>query len=289
MEDKNDEILLSPKQSENDVVNSQVSEKVRKIRETFLEHKKPQLDRFGDGFVAQASSQTGSNSSIAKALGLDALTFQYYMEKYPDFVSAVQLGRLDGRKERLAELESSLMARALGVEIEETKTEESGPIDEDGNFRNSYKKVTTYTKQIPPDPQAALEILRRIDPNWNPKATIDVNMNNTFAVTEDVNINVDLRTLSPETLREILNSNKKSKNWEVSRTPDGESVRFLADKTNLQKKDKKKKKENPPAEEKPKDKSVTVKKRIMSPETRAKISQALKKRNEEKRGDTDAT
>lgn len=279
----NENIEIFPpqkEQTENEYLNTQLPENLKHIREKFLESYKPEYDRHGDGFYTQAyfaakSSKTGSYHSIAKALNLDMLTFQYYMEKYPDFVAHVEMGRIDGRKERLADLESSILTRALGMEIEETKTEDSGEIDEDGNFKNSYRKIVTVKKQIPPDTQAALEILRRVDPNWNPKSTIDVNLNQTMHVTEDVNINVDLRELSPSALKEILNSNKQTKNWEINRTPDGESVRFLADKSSLQKK--KEKPKNKKSKEE-KDKTKVVKKRTMSPETKAKISEALKKR-----------
>ena len=95
-------------------------------------------------------------------------------------------------------------------------------------------------------------------------------------VTEDVNVNIDLRELSPEALKEILNSNKQPNNRQINRTPDGESVRYLVDKTNLQKRRKK--------VEKPKDENVKVekKRRVMSAETREKISEALKKRRANK-------
>lgn len=289
MEDNDNIDISSVTNTEVDVVKETLPDNIKKFRDQFLNHTVPEVDRYGDGFVAQAyfaarDSRTGSNASIAKALKLDSLTFQYYMQKYPDFVTAVNMGRIDGRQERINDLESSLMARALGVEVEETKVEESGVIDEDGNFKNSFRKVVTLKKQIPPDATAALEILRRVDPNWNPKASLDININNTLNVTEDVNINVDLRTLSPEALKEILNSNKQPANMQINKTPDGQSVRFLGERGEEFKEKRKNKKSKP--KEKPKkeekDPNTTVKKRVMSPETRAKISEALKKRAKEK-------
>lgn len=276
-------------------IDQQLPENVKKLRKQFLQHSVPQFDQYGDGFVAQAyfaarESETGSNYSIAKALKLDVLTFQYYMQKYPDFVMAVNMGKIDGRQERISNLESSLMARALGVEVEEVKTEESGAIDEDGNFKNTFRKVTTTKKQIPPDASAALEILRRVDPNWNPKASLEININDNLKVTEDVNINVDLRTLSPDALREILGSSKQPKNLEINKTPEGETVRFLGEKgEKFREKSKAQEVKFKKVEKEKKEPNTKKSKRVMSSETRAKISQALKKRYEEKRGDTNET
>lgn len=275
-----------------DCVSELLPENVREFREKLKNYNAPKLDMYGEGLAAQAylearSSPTGTYSSIRKALKLDKLTFQYYMNKYPDFVAAVKMGIIDGRQERLNDLEGTLLARALGVEIEEERVEESGAVDEDGNLKGMFRKVVRTKKQIPPDASAALEILRKIDPSWNPKSSIDVNFVDRMNVTEDININVDLRTLSPAALREILESNKQPVNTEINKTPGGESVRFLHE--TPEKAAKRKEKRNEKAKEertkkkKKKDPNVKRKTRVMSPETRAKISEAMKKRHREKR------
>ena len=274
--------------TEDSAINDILPDSLKEVRSAFMKHTVPEVDRYGEGFVAQAyfaakNSTTGSYSSIANTLGRDKLTFQYYMEKYPDFVLAVNMGRQDGKKDRIESIESSLLARALGVEVEESVIEEAGQVDEDGNIKEPYRKVRKVKKQIPPDTQAALEILRRIDPNWNPKQTLEVSLNSGLNVQEDVNIDVDLRELSPDVLKMLLNSNKREKNMEANNTPDGISVEFLGEKgkknkesraRSNQKRDEKDKLEA----QKLKDSNTTRKTRVMSPETREKISQAMKKR-----------
>lgn len=284
MEDK-DEVTLS----EDYQIEGQVPEVIANIREKVLKHYVPEYDRYGDGFIAEAyfaakNSATGSNKSIMKALKLDSMTFQYYWEKYPDFVTAIQLGRVDGKKDRIEAIESSIVSRALGVEVEEERTEESGAIDEDGNFKSVFRKVIKTKKQVPPDTQAALEVLRRIDPQWNPKTTLDVNVNNTLNVVEDVSINVDYRTLSPTALKELLNSEKQTTNMQINKTPDGESVRFLGERGEEfreRRKEKGRKRKLKEAAEKSKEPNVVTKtkKRVMSQETRDKISKALRERS----------
>lgn len=281
MEDKENTL------SEENIIVEQVPQVIADIREKVLKHYVPEYDRYGDGFIAEAyfaakNSITGSTKSIMKALKLDSMTFQYYWEKYPDFVSAIQLGRIDGKKDRIEAVESSILSRALGVEVEEERTEESGVIDEDGNFKSAFRKVIKTKKQVPPDTQAALEVLRRIDPQWNPKTTLDVNINNTLNVVDDISINVDYRTLSPSALKELLNSEKQTTNMQINKTPEGESVRFLGDRGEEfreRRREKGKQRKLKESVEKEKDNSKTkVKKRVMSQETRDKISKALRER-----------
>lgn len=280
--------VCSPESSAFDTI---IPEHVKRFRETFLNHTVPKFDQYGEGFVAQAyfaafNSPTGTNYSIANALGLDTLTFQYYMQKYADFATAVNMGKLDSRQNRLADLESSLLAKAMGVEVEEVRTEDSGSIDEDGNFVQTYRKVTTVKKQIPPDTSAAIAILGRIDPAWNPKTTLDINLNKTLNVTEDVNINVDLRSLSPDALKEILGSQKSTQDMEINKTPDGQSVRFLGEKGEQfrAKSEAQPLVYVPKPREKP-EPGVTKTKKPMSIETKKKISEALKKRYSDKKNE----
>ncbi|MEG1565396.1 MAG: hypothetical protein RR342_01475 [Bacilli bacterium] len=278
---KDDEIIIN----NDDILSQALPENVSKFREKLLNYKIPEKDKYGDGFLAQAyiaarNSPTGTYASIRKELKLDSLSFQYYMEKYPDFAAAIQIGLYDSRKAKLSDLEGSLLSLALGLEIEEKRTEEAGSVDEDGNIKDPYRKVTITKKQVPPDANAILTLLKKLDPSYTPKSIIDVNVNKTLNVAEDININVDYRTLSTETIKELLASNKLPHNDEVNKTPEGESVRFLGEqgKKALEIRNEKKKKEEPKPKKTSVEKNVVVTKRVMSEETRRKISEAMKKR-----------
>lgn len=250
---------MSDKNSEDLLINT-LPDKVNEFRNKITNYKPPKKDKYGDGFLTQVyfaakNSISGSMSSIRKELKLDNLTFQYYMDNNPDFVAAIQIGIYDNRKEKLAELESSLFNKAIGMEIEETKIEDSEVPDEDGKFATVSRKKTTIKKQIPPDTQAILTILQKIDPSYNPKQVLDINVNGNLNVEEDVTINVDYRMLSTDTIRELLNSNKQNVNTEINKTPQGESVRYLNTNKEAQKN-----------------------RRKMSEDTKRKISEALKNR-----------
>ena len=273
-----------------DPLSRALPENVAEIRNKILNYTPPKVDSYGDGFLARAylaakTSTTGSTASIRDALGLDTLTYQYYMDTDPDFAVAVNMGLMDSRKEKMMSLESALMLKATGMIVEEKKIEETGAVDDDGNTVNTIRKVTKTEKQIPPDTQAILALLQRIDPSYNPKATLDVNINNNINVTEDVTINVDYRELSTSALKELLASSKKDVNNEILKTPEGKSVRFLGEQGEeaLKKRAEKReiyeeKKKQERLNEAEANKGTTVKRKPMSEEQRRKISEAMKKR-----------
>ena len=96
MEDN--EIIISS----DEIVSQSLPENVREFRNKLIEYKLPEVDQYGERFLAQAdlaakSSTTGTYASIRKELKLDNLTFQYYMENYPDFVAAIKIGLYDSR------------------------------------------------------------------------------------------------------------------------------------------------------------------------------------------------
>lgn len=291
-----DEIVIEGNEG---IISQALPKNVEEFRKKLLNYEPPKVDRYGDGFLSQAYlaarySETGSLASIRKELKLDSLTFQYYMDTNPDFVAAIKIGIYDSRKEKISELEGSLFSKAIGMEIEENRVEESGEVDEDGNTKVAYRKTTKTTKQIPPDTQAILTLLQKIDPSYNPKQVIDVNFNKTLNVEEDININVDYRMLSTSAIRELLESNKQPVNNEINKTPDGKSVRFLGEQgekalqirnekrteyDNRKKAEKIEAKQRAEEEKAKQEQSgITVKKRIMSEETKRKISEAMKKR-----------
>jgi len=275
---------------EQDIFSKALPENVVDIRNKIMDFTPPQVDSYGDGFLARVylaakQSPTGSTCSIRDALGLDAMTYQYYMDTDPNFVAAVNLGLYDSRKEKMMSLESALLSKAMGMVVEERKTEESGTVDDDGNMKGMIRKVTVTEKSVPPDTQAIITLLQRMDPSYNPRATLDLNINGNLNVEEDININVDYRSLSTSALKEILSSSKKEFNTTALKTPEGKSVRFLGEqgeealKKRAEKRavyDEKKKKEREAAEEAAK--GVETKRKPMSEETRRKISEAMKKR-----------
>lgn len=244
--------------SNEEIIVNVLPDKVREFRNKITNYTPPKKDRYGDGFLSQVyfaakNSATGSMNSIRKELNLDNLTFQYYMDTDPEFVAAINMGIYDSRKEKISELESSLFSKALGTEIEESRLEEYEDLDlNSGESVITHRKKTVIKKQIPPDTQAILTLLQKIDPSYNPKQVLDINVSGNINVEDDVTINVDYRTLSTDTIRELLNSNKQGMNTEINRTPQGESVRYLNE---------------------PKNKD-----RKMSEETKRKISESMKKR-----------
>ena len=189
-----------------------VSDPINAVRE-FLDGFNPQKDNYnefknsylGQAYTAAKKARTNSRICIAQLMGMDYSQFQYYMKTYPEFAQAVQLGIIDGKDELKEMLVSSLYKKAVGTQVTEVK-EEVVPATDD---REEYRKTTTTTKELPPDSQAILSILRQIDPSWNETKNINVDANPELEfVTPDKTISVDLKTLPPNMLRQLLDSEK---------------------------------------------------------------------------------
>ena len=177
----------------------------------FLDTFDPKKDNFDEmkasylhqAYAAAKTSKTNSRIGIAQAMGIDYTQFQYYMKTYPEFADAIQVGLIDGKEERKENLVSSLYRKAMGTTVIETK-EEIVPATVD---REEYKKITTTTKELPPDAQAIITLLRQQDPSWNETKNVNVEANPELEfVTPDKTISVDLKTMPPELLRQFLNS-----------------------------------------------------------------------------------
>lgn len=93
-----------------------------------------------------------TDEQIAKKLRVSRKTLYEWIKKYSDISDALKKG-----KEVVDyEVESALLKRALGYEVEETKEEDS---DRDG-----YKSITTK-RHIPADPTAAIFWLKNRRPD----------------------------------------------------------------------------------------------------------------------------
>ena len=257
------ELTLDEKIKNKDIILN--TDELSRVAE-FIDDFDPKKDKYkrtleAQGYVAARRANTGNYSHIAKGLGLPYGEFKYYLENKPEFAAAIRKGILDGKEELKDKLVDTLVKKAVGQTVEEVV------VTEDYNFtsKNPMRtRVTTSTKVIPPDTQAALELLRQLDPTWRQKAQLDVNVNTEIDinVTENKFAAIDLASLSPQALEEILLSQKVgSKNMIANKREDGQSVRYLKD-------------DVIEVEEAPK--------RKMSEETKEKIRQAHQKRKEGK-------
>lgn len=184
---------------------------VRRIR-SFVTDFDPTKDKYSESLVAQAyvsarKCYSGALTVIARNMGLPYNEFMFYMKGQPEFAAAVRMGILDAKEQYTETLNGVLYQRAVGMTVTETKTEEG---ETDKGF---ISKTTTTVKSLPPDVNAALAILQKNDPSWrqNKGPLIDASNNNynlTLNVAPDRNVDIDYSALSPQALKEILNSDK---------------------------------------------------------------------------------
>lgn len=205
----NDETIRS-------VIDNMCPENVQRIRDFVCVFDPNNIKTtYSDAMVAQAyiaarASKTGSLSMIAKNLGISYSEFSYYMDTYSEFAAAVRMGMLDGKEIAKERLTSVLYQRAVGMTVTETKHEDSE--SESGTGIISTSKTTKTEKVLPPDINAALAILRKLDPSWSPAQKLEIKSDTTYTnynVTADVSMDLDLKKLSPEALREILNTSNQ--------------------------------------------------------------------------------
>jgi hypothetical protein len=176
-----------------------------------------------DIYYATMRSATGSISSVAKLLQISANDLKAYIEESPEATMTYRAALIDKR----AELQESLTKILIDATINGQITKEIRV--EDNGFS---KKTITTKRKTPPDPKMALEILKRLDPNtWGDKVEIkgEINTNEMlgFKVVDNVNIAVDYRKLSKDTLRDLINSQATSENTESFKREDGVSTIYL--------------------------------------------------------------
>lgn len=223
MNDKSNELTIEEKiKNRNMLINEEELNKVSSFIEDF-DAKKDKYKRTleAQGYVAARRTVNGNYSSIAKNLGLPYGEFKYYLETKPEFSAAIRKGLIDAKEDVKEQLIDSLLNKAKGMTLKETKTE---CLVHDGETIE-YKR-TILEKEVSPDTQSILEVLRHLDPTWNPKTQLDVNVNNSLNinVTENKLVSVDLKNLSPEALREILTSQKAGQNTLAYKREDGKSI-----------------------------------------------------------------
>lgn len=200
---------------------------VKRIR-AFVTDFDPTKNKYSESLVAQAyvsarKCYSGALTVIARNMGLSYNEFMFYMKGQPEFAAAVRMGILDAKEDHMEKLNGVLYQRAMGMTITETKREE-------GESDKGYiSKETTTTKQLPPDVNAALAILQKHDPTWRQSngALVDASDNSvnlTLNVTPDRNIDIDYSALSPEALKEIINSDKLLPSNESRLNEDGQYI-----------------------------------------------------------------
>lgn len=200
---------------------------VKRIR-AFVTDFDPTKNKYSESLVAQAyvsarKCYSGALTVIARNMGLPYNEFMFYMKGQPEFAAAVRMGILDAKEDYMEKLNGVLYQRAMGMTITETKREE-------GESDKGYiAKETTTTKQLPPDVNAALAILQKHDPTWRqPKGALvdalDNSVNLTLNVAPDRNIDIDYSALSPEALKEIINSDKLLPSNESRLNEDGQYI-----------------------------------------------------------------
>ena len=216
------------------------------------------------GYVAARRAKTGSYANISKNLGLPYAEFKYYLDTQPEFAAAIRKGILDGKEELKDNLIDTLVKKATGHTIEETSTTDEYYYNSEGEKYIGKTKVITTRKEIPADTQAALKLIEQLDPAWRPKNQLDVNVTSSLDinVTENVMHEIDLKSLSPDALAEILNSSMGGRNVLANKREDGSSIRSKVEEDVIV------------VEEKPK--------RKMSEETKQKIRDARRKTKEGK-------
>lgn len=191
------------------------------------------LDKYNDGLIYRAyhAARTCRNPNpgvIAKMLGISRKLLEYYLEKYPKLGIAIQAGYMDSADTMKHELMDALYSVAMGYKYTDVTVHQEDVLDDFGEVIASKKNTTTAYKNVPPNVQAILELMRRLDPSWVPKVEVDVqqNINQTFHVAQDISVQVDYRKLSPEALRELLQANKDPNcTQNLNDTEDGQSVR----------------------------------------------------------------
>lgn len=199
-----------------DWIDGVVPEKVREIRRKANNYVTPTQIECGDGLIADMymtakEYPTAGLKELARKIGIETNDVRYLKQQNEDFLIAMRVGQLDGKKDLTRKLVHSMVQLANGFEYEEVTTTEVTHFDKQGNpVGKPSIKTKTAKKYYPPNLQAALELLRKIDPSWNPKATIEHTTNNhDFA--EDQVVNIDTKMLSPMLLRELLKAAKSDR------------------------------------------------------------------------------
>lgn len=109
-----------------------------------------------------------TDEQIAEKMGIGVTTLYDYKKKYPEFLKALKKGKeIVDRK-----VESSLLKRALGYDVKETKKESIY-----NKKTGEYEMITTEikTKHIQPDTTAQIFWLKNRKPDeWRDKQQVEI-------------------------------------------------------------------------------------------------------------------
>lgn len=115
--------------------------------------------KYRDSFpiIARAMCRIGAkDEDLAKAFEVKVRTIYRWEKKYPEFCQALK----EGKAKVDAEVEDSLLKRAMGYEYEETKI-----IGRKGKNGDTIERVEKTRKQVAPDVLAAIFWLKNRRPD----------------------------------------------------------------------------------------------------------------------------
>lgn len=210
-------------------------EEIQTVREIVNDFNGDELTEFNDGIIYRAyhaalRCRTQSLGIIAKKLGISRKVLEYYLKQYPKLGLAIQVGYMDAVDYLKEDLVSALTRVALGTTTTEITKYEKQYVNKYGDIIDT-EDTKTITKELAPDVTAIIELMKRLDPAWQPKVSVDIQqeVSHTFNVKEDINVAVDYRKLSPSALRELIQSSKSSPNSQPLQVDEeGKSVRLKA-------------------------------------------------------------
>ena len=186
-------------------------EEVQDLR-LFMDNFNPEtLDKMSDGIVAQGyasarKSKSFTLQSVAKNMGISYKLFQYYLDKYPKFAIAVRTGLIDSVTLMKEHLTTTLYEVATGITLADNSKTVKTVYNSEGEIIGTEITTKDNCRQLAPNVTATLELLRKLDPEWQPKVNVDVQLeiNKNIKVAQDITVAPDLKKLSPSALKELL-------------------------------------------------------------------------------------
>ena len=206
-----------------------------RIRDEVNSFDPKKLDKYCEPLLYRAyyvakNCRACSYTQIAKGLGMSKKLFSYYMETYPKFATVVQIGINDCRENMKGGIIDALYSAALGQTVTETSKSEKKQFMGDDELPVLTITESSVTKHVPPNVQAALELMKRLDPSWVPQVNVNVDgqVSQNIHVAQDINIAVDYDKLSPEALKELIESTSTQNDLSKNKKEDGSAVRPAA-------------------------------------------------------------
>jgi transposase len=124
------------------------------------------LTEYGLARITGLARDGRDRKTIAKKMGISLSTLGQWAEKFPQIGSALAIG-CDAADRQV---ETALYKRAMGYEVEETKTTVIVAPDD-----SRTQKLEKYQRHIPPDPVSVIFWLKNRKPNvWRDKREFDI-------------------------------------------------------------------------------------------------------------------